>query len=247
MTDMRDVFDAREYLHRYFTSPSAEDRFTLQFWVEQIRDLPPGVRVLEYGGGPTLYSVLALARKASSVHFTDYVPSALADVRRWAAGEPGAHNWNPYTRTILELEGAPSVNGAVADRELTLRRMMTHFSECDARTETMLDDPRPPYDVIAAHHCLDVAARDFADFQRMVRTLAELLTPKGLFLLSVTYGTTLYTVDGSVFPCLDLNAEHVREALAAAGIDPQRIWQASMPVEGEEYSGVLLSAGWKRD
>ena len=243
---MRDVFDAREYLHRYFTSPSAEDRFTLKFWVEQIRDLPQGVRVLEYGGGPTLYSVLALARKASSVHFADFVPGALANVRRWVAGDPGAHTWTPYTRYILQLEAAPSVNGAVAQREAALRQRMTHITECDARTEKMLDDPRRPYDVIAAHHCLDVAARDLADFKRMVRTLAELLAPNGLFLLSVTTGTTLYTVDGAVFPCLDLTAEEIRESLVEAGIDPQRIYQPSMPVEGEEYSGVLLSAGWKK-
>ena len=246
MTDMRDVFDAREYLKRYFTAPSAEDRFTLKFWVEQIRDLPQGVRVLEYGGGPTLYSVLALARKASSVHFADYVPGALADVRRWVAGEPGAHNWNSYTRYILELEGEPGINGAVSHREAALRQRMVHLSDCDARTEKMLHDPRPPYDVIAAHHCLDVAARDLGDFKRMVRTLAEMLTPNGLFLLSVSTGTLLYTVDGAVFPCLDLNAEQVRESLVEAGIDPQRVNQASMPVEGEEYDSVLLSAGWKK-
>src|SRR3972149_2767592 len=110
MNDMRDVFDAREYLHWYFTALSDEDRFTLRFWIDQIRDLPQGVRVLEYGGGPTLYSVLALARKASSVHFSDFVPSALGLVRAWQRGEPGAHDWSPYTNTILELEGAPSVN-----------------------------------------------------------------------------------------------------------------------------------------
>ncbi|HJW84338.1 MAG TPA: guanitoxin biosynthesis pre-guanitoxin forming N-methyltransferase GntF, partial [Anaerolineae bacterium] len=195
---------------------------------------------------PTLYSVLALAGKAASVHFTDFVPSALADVRRWLAGEPGAHNWSPYTRTILELEGAPGVNGAVAHREATLRQKMTHVTECDARTTTMLDESHPPYDVVAAHHCLDVAARDTTDFKRMVRTLAEMLAPRGMFLLSVTTGTTWYTVDGSVFPCLDLSAEQVRESLIEARLDPQRIYQASMPVESEEYSGVLLSAGWKK-
>ena len=243
---MRDVFDAREYLRRYFTAPSAEDRFTLTFWVEQIRNLPQGVRVLEYGGGPALYSVLALSGKAASIHFADFVPGALADVRRWLAGEPGAHDWSPYTRTILELEGAPGINGAVAHREARLRQNMTQVTECDARTIAMLDNPRPPYDVVTAHHCLDVAARDTADFRRMVRTLTEMLAPRGLFLLSVTTGTTWYTVDGSVFPCLDLSAEQVRETLIEAGLDPQRIYQASMPVESEEYSGVLLSAGWKK-
>jgi len=246
MTDMRDVFDAREYLKEYFSAPGDEDRFTLKFWVQQIRNLPQGVRVLEYGGGPTLYSVLALARKASSVHFSDYVPASLVEVRRWIAGEPGVHDWQPYTRYILELEGSPHDEAAVAAREAALRRQMTHLSEGDARTEEMLVDPRSPYDVITAHHCLDVAAHDLPGFKRMVRRLADMLTPNGLFLLSVTTGTTDYTLDGAVFPCLDLNVDQMRESLIEAGIDPQRIAHASMPVERQEYTGVLLSAGWKK-
>ncbi|HLF26086.1 MAG TPA: guanitoxin biosynthesis pre-guanitoxin forming N-methyltransferase GntF [Anaerolineae bacterium] len=246
MTDMRDVFDAREYLARYFAEPSAEDRFTLTFWIEQIRQLPPGVRVLEYGGGPTLYSVLALARKASTVHFSDYMPASLNEVRRWIAGDAGAHDWRPYIRFMLELEGAPSDKAAVALRETALRRQMTHLSVGDARTPAMLEEPRPPYDVITAHHCLDVAARDFTDFKRMVTHLADMLTSGGLFLLSITTGTTLYTVDGATFPCLDLTTEQLREALSEAGMDPQRVFQAAMPIEREEYNGVILSAGWKR-
>ncbi len=247
MTDMRDVFDARAYLRQYFSTPSDEDRFSLKFWVEHIRHLPPGVHVLEYGGGPTLYSVLALAGKASSVHFSDYVPACLDEVRRWVAAEPGAHDWRPYTRYILELEGSPHDAATVATREAALRQQVAHLSEGDARAEQMLVDPRLPYDVITAHHCLDVAARDLPDFKRMVHRLAEMLTPGGLFLLSVTTGTTNYTVDGVVFNCLDLQVDQVRESLIEACIDPQRIMHAAMPVEQEEYSGVLLSAGWKRE
>jgi len=245
MNDMRDVFDAREYLGRYFTAPSDEDRFSLKFWVDHIHDLPQGVRVLEYGGGPTLYSVLALARKASSVHFSDFVPSALNDVRAWTAGKTGAHNWRPYTRLILQIEGQPHDETAVDARENRLRQIMTHITECDARTTTMLTDPRPPYDVIAAHHCLDVAARDPADFKRMLRSLAGWLTPGGLFLLSITTGTTWYTVDGATFPCLDLTVDQVHASLVEAGMQPGRLAHASMPIEGDEYTGVVLSAGWK--
>lgn len=246
MEDMRDVFDARKYLQEYFTTPNDEDWFTMQFWVEQTRPLRRGVRVLEYGGGPTLYSVLILARQASSVHFSDYVPNALKEVRKWIAGEPDAHDWRPYTRTILQLEGSPHDEAAVAAREDALRRRMATISEGDATTEQMLFDPRPPYDVVTAHHCLDVAARDFQDFKRMVRRLAEWLAPGGLFLLSVTTGTTQYTVEGNVFACLDLSRAQVCESLVEAGIDPSTAAQAEMAVDREEYHGVLLSAGWKR-
>lgn len=246
MNSMRDVFDARKYLKEYFTAPSEEDRFALSFWIEQIRHLPPGVRVLEYGGGPTLYSVLALARQASSIHFSDYVPSALIEVRKWIAGEPDAHDWRPYTRYILHLEQSPNGDVGAAARENALRRSMAHLSECDATTDAMLADPRPLYDVITAHHCLDVAARDLADFKRMVRRLAGWLAPGGLFLLSITTGTLIYTVEETQYPCLDLTQEQLHETFIETGMDPQRISVASMPIEGQEYTGITLSSAWKQ-
>jgi hypothetical protein len=80
----------------------------------------------------------------------------------------------------------------------------------------------------------------------MVHHLAEWLTPGGLFLLSVTTGTTLYTVEDTVYACLDLNRSQICESLADAGIDPNTVAQAEMAVDRQEYQGVLLSAGWKR-
>ena len=243
---VRDVFKAAGYLGQYFMTPSDEDRFTLRFWVEQARHLRHGARVLEYGGGPALSSPLVLARRAGEIHFADYVPDALGAVRSWIAAEPGAHDWRPYTRVVLELEGAATGEAAVGEREAALRRRLTRVTACDATTDALMVDPEPPYGAIAAHHCLDVAARDRHEFERMVCRLAAWLEPGGLFLLSVTTGATSYAVEGTPYPCLDLDAAEVRAALVAAGIDPTRIAQAQMPVAGEEYTGVLLSAGWKQ-
>ncbi len=246
MPDMREVFDPRQYLRANFPAPSEDDCLSLKFWINHICHLPDGVRALEYGGGPALYSVLALARKASTIHFSDHVPANLAEIRRWLVGHPDAYDWRPYTRLILKLEGSPNDDDAIAKREAALRRQMIALSEGDARVETMLVDPRSPYDVITAHHCLDVAAHDLPDFKRMVLRLAEMLTPRGLFLLSITTGTTTYTVDGVVFPCLDLTPEQVCESLVEAGLDPDRIEHITIPVASEEYTAMHHFAGWKR-
>lgn len=245
MNDMRDVFRPEDYLH-YFDEPDGEDKFSLQFWSKHIQRLPRSVRVLEYGGGPALYGVLPLAHKAASIHFSDYVPANLDAVRAWIKGEPGAFNWNAYTQLILELEGARNDANAIAQREAKLRRAITRISEGDARTSEMLADAQPPYDVIGAHHCLDVAARDLDDFKRMLSTLNNMLATGGLFLLSVTTGTTDYTVDHTVFRCLDLSETEVRDALIEAGFATDSITCASMSVQRAEYTGVLLHAAWKK-
>jgi len=171
------------------------------------------------------------------------VPGSLDEVRRWLAGEPGAYDWNAYTRLVLLLEGDQATEAEVAEREGRLRSVLGPLTLCDARASEMLDEARPPYDVIGAHHCLDVAARDAEEFAGMTARLARWLAPGGLFLLSVTTGTTRYTVEGVPFPCLSLDSDQVQAALTAAGLD--RVEQAELPVAGEEYDGVLLSAAWR--
>jgi hypothetical protein len=84
-----------------------------------------------------------------------------------------------------------------------------------------------------------------AGFQRMVRRLAGMLAPGGLFLHSVTAGATRYIVNGTVFARLDPKLGKERDSLVEAGPDPGRLSHAKLAIEGDEYSHLLLSAGWK--
>jgi len=58
-------FDPKKYLSEMFNAPDDEDRFSLFFMARVLNSLPDNLLIHEFGGGPTLYSVAALARKAS--------------------------------------------------------------------------------------------------------------------------------------------------------------------------------------
>ena len=47
-------FDPREYLDECFAEPDAEYRFSVQFMVNALRNLPSDLLALEFGGGPSL-------------------------------------------------------------------------------------------------------------------------------------------------------------------------------------------------
>jgi hypothetical protein len=58
-------------LKELFLKPDDEDQFTISFIVRALNLLPDHLFIHEFGGGPTLYSVAALAAKAREIHYSD--------------------------------------------------------------------------------------------------------------------------------------------------------------------------------
>jgi hypothetical protein len=239
-------FDPRAYLDEYFTSLDGEDLFMAQFLAQVLRPLPDQLLVHEFGGGPALYSVAALCAKAREIHFSDAVSASLAEVQRWVDGTPDAFNWEPYVRLALEAEGAAATPAAIAQRIQDMRRRLTRLMLCDAQSPTPLGDPHPCYDLVAAHHCTDVAAATVDDWIQVMRNISTLVAPSGWLFVSVTTGTQLYQVGANQFRCLSLTPEDLARGYGAAGYAPDSLIIRTYSVaEEREYSGVIVAAGTK--
>lgn len=240
------TFNPRTYLQEYFGELDDEDRFAQKFMAAALRKMPSDLLAHEFGGGPTLYSVAALAGRAREIHFSDCVQANLGQVRRWVNNEPEAFDWRPHIRLALEAEGAPATPEGVARREADMRRLLTRLMICDAQASAPLGETDVQYDLVAAHHCTDVAATNFAEWVQVLRNVSTLIVPGGWLLVSVTTGARLYTVDEAKFHCVDLTPKDVRQGLIAAGYDP-----GSLNIEnqaapgGREYSGIIMAVARK--
>jgi len=240
------TFNPRTYLDEYFGELDDEDSFALQFMASALRAMPNGLLAHEFGGGPTLYSVAALAARAREIHFSDCVSANLKEVQRWLDDEPDAFDWRPYIRLALEAEGAPAMPEAVAHRAAEMRRLLTRLMICDAQASAPLGDTDIKYDLVAAHHCTDVAATNFAEWVKVLRNISTLIAPRGWLLVSVTTGARLYTVDEVKFQCVDLTPQDVRRGYVAAGYDPASFHMEAQVAPGErEYSGVIMAVARK--
>ena len=239
-------FNPRVYLDEYFTSLDDEDVFMARFLARVLRPLPGQLLVHEFGGGPTLYSVAALCAKAREIHFSDAVSASLVEVQLWVDGKPEAFNWEPYIRLALEAEGAAATPTAIAERTHAMRRRLTRLMLCDAQSPIPLGDPHLYYDLVAAHHCTDVAATTVDDWIQTLRNVSSLVAPGGWLIVSVTTGTSLYTVGANQFHCVSLTQEDMARGYRAAGFAPDSlVIEAYTVVEEREYSGVIVAAGRK--
>ena len=134
----------------------------------------PGRPVLLFGVGPTPHHVFLAARQARELHLADYLPANLAELRRWVAREPGAHDWRPFVRYTLECEGRASPTDADIDAREALTRGRS--PACSTRT--------PPAEPLARRHptviganCADSATPYRSAWATYLRHIGGLVAP----------------------------------------------------------------------
>lgn len=263
--DIYQTFEPDTYLDEYYRTIAHDTRALLQFIVAALRDVPAGARVLDFGGGPTLYTAIAAAGRAAEIHLSDYSPANRAAVLAWLAAHPAAFDWRDFTAAVLELEGAPADAGGVAAREALVRERLTAVLACDVTASPPLSivaetvpSRRPTtqraaplnsdrYDVICTNLCLEAVARDAAEWGRFLMNIAPLLRPGGRLIMTTVRRGTAYPVGARLFPVAYLDEHDVRAALAAAGFSPHLAALAIVPSDHpvHPYDGLILTSAVK--
>lgn len=235
-------FDPKGYLKELFGAPDDEDCFSISFIVRALKSLPDQLFVHEFGGGPTLYSVVALAAKAREIHFSDVVDASLREVDIWLKGQPDAYDWNPYIALALEAKGMPVTKAAIAERAALTRKVVTQLMHCDAQRNPPIELENTQYDLVTAHHCTDVAATNVAEWQQVLQNVTTIVRPEGWLMLSVTTGACTYQVGNVIFECVNLTKEDVQKGLLSAGYDKESILLETYKVKhAHEYSGIMIA------
>jgi nicotinamide N-methyltransferase/methyltransferase len=242
-SDFNHHFDPKEYLREMFSAPDDEDRFSLFFMARVLNSLQDNLYIHEFGGGPTLYSVAALACKARKIHFSDVVDASLQEVRAWLNGKPDAHDWTPYIALALEAEGSAVTETAIAERAALMRKAVTHLMHCDAQKNPPIELENTQYDLVTAHHCTDVAATNIDEWQKVIKNVTTIVRPGGWLMLSVTTGARTYEVGDVIFQCVDLTKEDIQNGLLAAGYLKESIILETYDTveQSREYAGIIMA------
>jgi hypothetical protein len=233
-----------EYLAEYYSEVEPDERQTIAYFVDAMKHAEPGQPILFFGVGPTLHHVFLAASTASEIHLADYLPANLAEIERWMARDPGAHDWRPFVRYTLECEGvaAPSEEEITHREELT-RAKITRLLHGDARR------PEPVasrYGTVVSAYCADSATDDRATWKTFMEHISSMVRPGGVFVTSALRRCRFYLVGGKRFPSANVDENDIRAVLEPA-FEP-----ASGSIEVRElaehasqgYSGIVLA--WAR-
>lgn len=100
-------FDAKLYLRTRHGEQIDEKRSCVPFYLRSFHDFyttlhdkwdRKNARLLEFGGGPTIYTLISAALYVKDITFAEYVGASRKEVRKWIDRDPDSHNWFPYVR-----------------------------------------------------------------------------------------------------------------------------------------------------
>lgn len=238
------AWDAAAYLRQYYATPFVPDdsRALLGFLIGQLSAQPGGYdTALEFGCGPALYTALALTPHVRQLHLADYLPGNLAELRRWLTDEPGAHDWETYTRYILEQEsGRPPTSEEVATRERTLRQKVASVSRGNVRDPLPLGRPAV-FDLVSSCFCIECASPTRSEWEVFLARLTSLVAPGGRLLLIALRSCTGYRVFDREYPAASVDESDYLRLLPALGFCTATLVIQAIPVQdwaAEGFDGI---------
>lgn len=203
------------YLKEYYSEIEPEERATIAFFAEAMKDADRTQPALVFGVGPTLHHVFLAAEKVSEIHLGEYLPANLREIERWLGRDPAAHDWRKFVRYTLQCEGiddpAPE---EITFREEMTRARITNLMPVDLRAEHPLGIATRQYATVISAYCADSATGDKAEWAAYMQRIAALVRPGGLLLVAALRRSRGYVVGGKTFPSADIDEADLQTVLA---------------------------------
>ena len=222
MKNYQEEFEPSLFLKYYEASkPSEISPFLkqkLQCFHESFLTVPNGVKVLDYGAGPTIALAISSATKASDIVLADFCEKNLKFINGWLNYEADAFDWSPYFAYVVqELEGKGEKEAK--EREQIVRKLIKVVVPCDINNDPPIEQGFDTlYDVVMCSLVIDGASNTIEEYHRNIARLGQLVKPGGLvFYYGVQNKIGYYTIGERNFPSVYVTDELVLTAFRDAG------------------------------
>ena len=256
-----DEFDPKAYLNLYYASSHGNpiEKGTMDFQGTQLYKFytkysfkwnNETARLLEFGGGPVILSLIGAVQYVSEIVFAAYLESERKEVELWRYGKEGAHDWSSHFKYVVNEVEHIAGDDVWRERAELLRKRISSIIACDILCDNPLLIKQEPFEIVYSSLCLEAACTTFTEYKEGVRKLVGLLKPGGFLLMFIVERQTYYVVGEKRLFTLYLTLEQIKEALVEAGTvvlvaerDPAPIVETQNPVS--DYKGLLFVAAQK--
>jgi hypothetical protein len=204
------LWNPKEYLsHYYSTAYVADDdaaifEHLISFLKQENKTF---AKVIEFGCGPTPHHIFPLVPYLEELHFADYVPENLHEIRSWLEGNSNAHNWDMWVEYILKKEGLDRVTPEeIEQRKQLVRDKSTKLKLGDLRNSHPLSD-NSVYDLVLSFFCADAATNSKSEWRQYMSHLFNLVKPGGEVFIVACDSAERYDVGEKKFPEANVTKE----------------------------------------
>jgi len=247
-TENNDFFDTENYLKTRFSDMTVRDRvlFPLECFHDAFQSLSTsGLKILDYGTGPAIMSVISASRNASEIVLSDYAESNREALRKWLRKDSTAFDWSPYfDHVVQKLEGKGEKEAR--EREERVREVVKDVVYCDTNEDPPIRTTcQGPYDVVIDCGCLTASCVTREGFVSGVVKLAALLKPGGT-LLSYASERKMDSVTSTSYtgtkaqPVLNTSGEYAVGVLKQHGFSDITLKICKTDITRPDYDDNLL-------
>ncbi len=242
--DLTLEFDPKGYLQEYYTTIDFENEQLLRFFSNCYQDTPPQSTLLEFGCGPTLYSLITAATKVASISLCDRLEANLREISLWKNGDASAFDWEPFIQRALEIEGLSHVTPqAIAQRTALLRRKLTRFGFCDAFSKPPVLELPDCYDIVQVNFVPESITSSLFQWEMAMHNIFSLLKEGGTFILTALKHATYYQLQQQKFPTVSIDETMLLRIFTQFGFKELNIVMQTIPANPpyRGYTGMIFT------
>eukprot|EP00927_Polykrikos_kofoidii_P052355 TRINITY_DN4614_c0_g1_i2.p1 TRINITY_DN4614_c0_g1~~TRINITY_DN4614_c0_g1_i2.p1 ORF type:complete len:782 (+),score=59.00 TRINITY_DN4614_c0_g1_i2:309-2348(+) len=246
--DRFEHFDVPRYLSEYYGTEAdgqlkSDNQALLQFFhrayerIHEAHAKERPLRVLEVGGGPTLYQLLSASRYSDDITFTDLLSSNVQFAQDSCTGKEACFDWTPYANYVAELED--NMSGAPLQR---LHRAIKDFRTLDIGHGRQ-ESNGGVFDVISACFVFEAStpSSDVQIWKTHLRNVLQQMDTDGHLVMTVLLSESGQVVEGGkVLPTPIFTEQVLRDGLTELGFT--KIQLELIDTEGDEGGSPMKCA-----
>lgn len=227
-------FHPKEYLREYYSRVGEENLELLRFFAQAYADIDKDAKMLEFGGGPTIYPLISAAPKVKEIYFSDYLDANLEEVKLWKTCSDNAFNWRNFIRKAMSIEGSTRITKMQEEERMSMiRQKIVDFIKCNAfKKDPMGPKYRGQFDVVNVNFVAESITSSIGVWEKVVSNICTLLKENGTLIMTALKEAQYYTIQGKTFPAASVKEENLLSVLKKVGFqEADFIHLNSIPAE----------------
>lgn len=246
-----DTFNPRAYLNEYYSKVGEENREILNFLhtaYEEIFNQIREAKLLELGGGPTIYQLISVGKHPVVIDFSDYLDQNLAEVKLWLKDNKKKHDWNKFIRYVLSKEGLGKDQNTVRKRAQLMRQKIRHLLHCDIKQPNPLGSHHcKQYNIVSVNFVAESITSKLDKWAAVIDNILLLIKPNGYLIMCAIVEAQCYRVGDSFFQAVPVSSQDIIRKLEKENmsiIDTHFVKAEQKEEQG--YDGIFMLLA-KRD
>ncbi len=233
-------FNSKKYLEDYYSEISYADSCILRFLHDTYLSIQKGT-MLEIGGGPTIYQLLAASARVDGILFAEFLKENRDEVLKFKNNDAEAFNWDAWIAYQLFLENKELTLKNREEMKKRIRDKIKGIIPCDLNKEAPIE-PKEKFEIVSVNFCPESITDKEEKFREYMKKCMAYTKAGGLFVMCLLRNATSYDIEGVHFPAFPLDEKYVMKILEEEGFEKINMRAILFNDDERKDGNIMVSA-----